>query len=72
MSDHTVRAMVQAAVDEGYLALNSFTENMLKTADVDRDDFFRQREVRNQIAIMAELKGIRVALTEIAQALKDK
>jgi hypothetical protein len=74
MSKYDAKAVVENVVAEAMKAQDAFVQNITALnarPDVDVDQVTEGRNARTRIAIWAELKGIRTALTEIAQIMAD-
>lgn len=74
MTKYDARKIVEAAIAEGMMAQDAFIQNIERLAQqgTDLDATIEHRNARTRIAIYTELKGIRAALTEIAQMLGDR
>ena len=73
MTKYDARAIIEDAVANAMKGQESFVLNVQEASKQGRDikDMTDNRNARSAIAIYAELKGIRVALTEIAQMMAD-
>ena len=74
MAKYDAHKIVEQVVSSAMQAQDAFVKNLqtLSERGADIDDVTDNRNARTGIAIWAELKGIRTALTEIAQILADK
>lgn len=74
MSKYDAHKVVEDVVANAMKAQDAFVQNVerIMKEGGDLDAMIDHRNARTGIAIYAELKGIRTALTEIAQNLADK
>ena len=74
MEKYDAHKIIEDVVARAMQAQDAFVKNVQGASEsgADVSDITENRNARTRIAIWAELKGIRTALTEIAQILSEK